>query len=241
MILNNKNMKRLMTTVFMILFTVVSFAQIKPPQQTDTLCISSIKYNYADIRQENWPCNVIYKSTTSFLIGEDEFFIKSARKFGSEIVFIVVDKEEKSSYNLIYEEKYSGEISIEFSGYEFVCSVKKMLSETYLLTEPLPFQALDEKPEFQGGGADSFSKWVNQRLVYPIAAKNKGIQGRVTVQFTVDTDGSVTNVIVIRGVDKSLDKEAVRVVSSSPKWEPGKYRNQVVPVAMTFPVIFQLR
>ena len=62
-----------------------------------------------------------------------------------------------------------------------------------------------------------------------------------TLQFTVEADGRVTNVRVLRGVDESLDKEAVRVVSSSPKWKPGKQRDRAVKVTYTFPVIFQLR
>jgi protein TonB len=68
-----------------------------------------------------------------------------------------------------------------------------------------------------------------------------GVQGRVTLSFTVQKDGSVSNVKVMRGVDKALDDEAVRVVSSSPKWEPGRQRDRAVPVTYTFPVIFQLR
>ena len=67
------------------------------------------------------------------------------------------------------------------------------------------------------------------------------VQGRVTLQFTVNADGTVSNVKVLRGVDSSLDKEAVRVVSSSPKWKPGKQRDRAVKVTYTFPVIFQLR
>ncbi len=67
------------------------------------------------------------------------------------------------------------------------------------------------------------------------------MQGRVTLQFTVEADGRVTNVRVLRGVDESLDKEAVRVVSSSPKWTPGRQRDRAVKVTYTFPVIFQLR
>ena len=63
----------------------------------------------------------------------------------------------------------------------------------------------------------------------------------MTLQFTVNTDGSVSNVTVLRGVDPSLDKEAVRIVSSSPKWEPGRQRERPVKVTYTFPVIFQLR
>ena len=82
---------------------------------------------------------------------------------------------------------------------------------------------------------------MNSRLVYPEIAKENGVQGRVTLQFTVEADGRVTNVRVLRGVDPSLDKEAVRVVSSSPKWKPGKQRDRAVKVIYTFPVIFQLR
>ena len=107
--------------------------------------------------------------------------------------------------------------------------------------EAIPFQLVEEKPSFNGGDANEFSKWVNSRLVYPEIAKENGVQGRVTLQFTVNADGSVSNVKVLRGVDSSLDKEAVRVVSSSPKWKPGKQRDRAVKVTYTFPVIFQLR
>ena len=107
--------------------------------------------------------------------------------------------------------------------------------------EAIPFQLVEEKPSFNGGDANMFSKWVNERLVYPEIAKENGVQGRVTLQFTVEKDGKVTGVRVLRGVDPSLDKEAVRVVSMSPKWKPGKQRDRAVKVTYTFPVIFQLR
>lgn len=107
--------------------------------------------------------------------------------------------------------------------------------------EAIPFQLVEEKPSFQGGDANTFSKWVQSKLVYPEIAKENGVQGRVTLQFTVEKDGSVTNVKVLRGVDSSLDKEAVRVVQSSPKWKPGKQRDRTVKVTYTFPVMFQLR
>ena len=115
------------------------------------------------------------------------------------------------------------------------------VAEEVVEEEAIPFQLVEEKPSFQGGDANQFSKWVNQRLVYPEIAKENGVQGRVTLQFTVEKDGSVTKVKVLRGVDPSLDKEAVRVVSMSPKWKPGKQRDRAVPVTYTFPVIFQLR
>lgn len=107
--------------------------------------------------------------------------------------------------------------------------------------EEIPFMLVEEKPTFQKGDANQFSKWVNQRLIYPEIAKENGVQGRVTLQFTIDKDGSLTKVKVVRGVDPSLDKEAVRVVSMSPKWEPGRQRDRAVPVTYTFPVIFKLR
>ena len=115
------------------------------------------------------------------------------------------------------------------------------VEEEVVEEEAIPFQLVEEKPSFQGGDANQFSKWVNSRLVYPEIAKENGVQGRVTLQFTVEKDGTVTKVKVLRGVAPSLDKEAVRGVSMSPKWKPGKQRDRAVPVTYTFPVIFQLR
>lgn len=96
-------------------------------------------------------------------------------------------------------------------------------------------------PKFKGKDSSAFSEWVNRKLVYPKIAKENGVEGRVTVQFTVDKDGSVSDVKVLRGVDPSLDQEAVRVISMSPKWNPGKKDGKRVSVTYTFPVIFQLK
>ena len=120
---------------------------------------------------------------------------------------------------------------------DYVEEVKEEVVEE----EAIPFQLVEEKPSFNGGDANEFSKWVNSKLQYPEIAKENGVQGRVTLQFTVNPDGSGSNVKVLRGVDSSLDKEAVRVVSMSPKWKPGKQRDRAVKVTYTFPVIFQLR
>lgn len=120
---------------------------------------------------------------------------------------------------------------------DYVEEVKEEVVEE----EAIPFQLVEEKPSFNGGDANEFSKWVNSKLQYPEIAKENGVQGRVTLQFTVNPDGSVSNVKVLRGVDSSLNKEAVRVVSMSPKWKPGKQRDRAVKVTYTFPVIFQLR
>ena len=126
-------------------------------------------------------------------------------------------------------------------GFEIMDYIESAAEEETIEEEAIPFQLVEEKPSFNGGDANEFSKWVNSRLVYPEIAKENGVQGRVTLQFTVNADGTVSNVKVLRGVDSSLDKEAVRVVSSSPKWKPGKQRDRAVKVTYTFPVIFQLR
>ena len=107
--------------------------------------------------------------------------------------------------------------------------------------EAIPFELTEAKPSFNGGDANEFSKWVNSQLVYPKKAKEHGIQGRVTLQFTIEKDGRLRDVKVLSAPDKSLAKEAVRVVSRSPKWTPGKQRDRAVRVTYTFPVIFQLR
>ena len=107
--------------------------------------------------------------------------------------------------------------------------------------EFIPFAIVEDKPTFQGGDANTFTKWVYDNIVYPELAIENGIQGRVTVQFTIDKDGSVKDVQVLRGADSTLDKEAVRVISKSPKWSPGKQRGKAVKVKYTFPIIFQMR
>lgn len=117
----------------------------------------------------------------------------------------------------------------------------KPVEEEVEVEEEIPFAIVEDKPMFQGKDANEFTKWVYNQIEYPEIAKENGIQGRVTVQFTIDKDGSVKDVKVLRGVDSSLDKEAVRVIQKSPKWSPGKQRNKPVKVKYTFPIIFQLR
>ncbi|MBP5210969.1 MAG: energy transducer TonB [Bacteroidales bacterium] len=132
---------------------------------------------------------------------------------------------------------FEDDASIGVEVVDYIATVEEEVIEE----EAIPFALVEHKPSFQGGDANEFTKWVNKNLVYPEIAKENGIQGRVILQFTVDTDGSVKNVKVVRGVDSSLDQEAVRIVSRSPKWTPGKQRDRAVKVSYTFPVIFQLR
>ena len=107
-------------------------------------------------------------------------------------------------------------------------------------TESVPFQSIEVKPTFNGGDANEFSKWVIAHLEYPAEARAAGKQGRVMVKFTVNEDGKVSDVSVLRGIDPALDAEAVRVVNSSPNWKPGEKDGKKVPATYTFPIIFQL-
>lgn len=104
----------------------------------------------------------------------------------------------------------------------------------------VPFTVVEVKPKFQGGDENLFTKWVASNLVYPELAVKDSIQGRVIVQFDVSDKGKVENVKVVRGVFSLLDKEAHRVVSLSPDWEPGLQDGKPVRVRYTFPVIFLL-
>ena len=89
------------------------------------------------------------------------------------------------------------------------------------------FQVVQEMPEFPGGMAECM-KWLGKNVNYPATAMEKGIQGRVIIQFVVERDGSITEPTVARGIDPDLDKEALRVVSAMPNWIPGKQRGQAV-------------
>ncbi len=119
--------------------------------------------------------------------------------------------------------------------------VRQEVVEEDVEEETLPFVTVEQKPTFNGGDANDFAKWVNSRLVYPEIAKDNGVEGRVVLQFTIGKDGRLQDVKVLNSPDESLAREAIRVVSSSPKWEPGRQRDRAVKVSYTFPVIYRLR
>ena len=101
------------------------------------------------------------------------------------------------------------------------------------------FEIVEQNPMFPGGN-EALMKWLSKNLKYPASAQENGIQGRVLVQFVVNKDGSIVEPKVLRSVDPALDKEALRVVSAMPKWQPGKQRGKTVRVRFTLPVTFRL-
>ncbi|CDN31660.1 Regulatory sensor-transducer [Mucinivorans hirudinis] len=107
--------------------------------------------------------------------------------------------------------------------------------------DEVPVIKADVMPRFQGGTDMEFRKWVQTNLVYPKEASDNGIQGNVIVQFIVEKDGTVSNVQVLRSVDKLLDAAAIEKIKSSPKWTPGSHKGKPVRVSFTFPVVFKLQ
>ena len=105
----------------------------------------------------------------------------------------------------------------------------------------IPFATVEQKPGFDGGDANEFSNWVRTQIAYPEDAVADKVEGRVILQFVVNKEGEVKDVTVLRGVNPSLDAEAVRVVSSSPKWSVGTQNGIPVNVKYVFPVVFKLQ
>lgn len=102
------------------------------------------------------------------------------------------------------------------------------------------FMVVEEMPEFEGG-QDSLITFIVKNTSYPIEAIEKKIEGRCFVQFTIDTDGNINDIKVIRGINPILDAEAIRVVESMPKWKPGKQEGKLVKVSYILPIVFKLK
>ena len=98
---------------------------------------------------------------------------------------------------------------------------------------------IGKSPEFPGG-IDSLAKFICSNLTYPEDAKKDSIQGRVICRFTIDTDGSITDIQVLRSVHPSLDAEAVRVLSAMPKWVPAEINGKKIKRKDTFPIVFKM-
>lgn len=98
---------------------------------------------------------------------------------------------------------------------------------------------VEKMPEFPGG-PEAMNRWLSKNIKYPLLAQENNIQGRVVCQFVVNSDGKIVDVVVVRGVEASLDAEAVRVIKSMPTWTPGKQGGKNVRVKYTLPIRFKL-
>lgn len=102
------------------------------------------------------------------------------------------------------------------------------------------FVVAEKMASFMGGDLTTFRNWVQERLRYPAIAQELGISGQVILQFVVEKDGTLTNIQVLRSPDSSLSDEAIRVLKTSPKWEPAMQRNKPVRLKYTLPVVFRI-
>ncbi|MBI1769326.1 MAG: energy transducer TonB [Bacteroidetes bacterium] len=101
------------------------------------------------------------------------------------------------------------------------------------------FNFVEQSAEFVGGMA-ALSKWLERNLKYPPSARRMGLEGKVSVKFVIEPDGTISNVDLLKGFDGACDKEAMRVVSAMPKWKPGKQGGRAVRQAYVLPVGFKL-
>lgn len=104
--------------------------------------------------------------------------------------------------------------------------------------EVYEYDFVSEKPTFPGGET-KFLRYINKTREYPKEAYSKGIEGRVICSFVVNSDGSISNIQILRGVEQSIDKEAIRIIENMPKWVPGKIDGQNVPVRVIYPIAFR--
>ncbi len=124
------------------------------------------------------------------------------------------------------------------SEYDFI---NMMGDDEEEIDEDIPFIIVSQMPTFRGGDLTAFWKYAQENTRYPEIAAENGVYGTVNVSFVVNKLGNVVDVKILRGVDPALDKEAMRVIKSSPKWEPGNQRGKPVSVIMNLPIKFILQ
>jgi protein TonB len=153
---------------------------------------------------------------------------------------VVVDtiKVEEQTQLMISDEQV--ETTVNKEAVEIVEQKQEIVVEVEEAKEEEVFMVVEEVPEFPGGQT-ALLQHIANAVNYPVIAQENGVQGTVYVTFVVNKDGSVSNAKILRGVDPSLDAEALRVVSTLPKWKPGKQRGVPVRVSYTVPIKFQLQ
>lgn len=171
--------------------------------------------------------------------------LKSSIKFTAPVIKKdeeVADEDQMKSQEELTESKVTISIAdvqgTDEEGGVLVEDLKQVVTEAPVEEEV--FDMVEQAPQFPGGPAELMA-WLGKNIRYPVIAQENGIQGRVICQFVVGSDGSVRDIKVMRGVDPSLDKEAIRVIQSMPKWIPGRQNGKAVSVRYTLPVTFKLQ
>ena len=137
--------------------------------------------------------------------------------------------------------KITTDISFEDFADDLEITTQVVEVEEEEIEDDQPFIKVEKMPSFQGGDLNKFRNWVQERVRYPQIAQENGVSGKVVLSFVVEKDGTLTNIEVLQSPDRSLADEAVRVLKTSPKWEPGQQRTQPVRVKYTLPVDFRIQ
>ena len=134
------------------------------------------------------------------------------------------------------------ETSVDFAEFaEDVEIIQQVAVDEEVIEDDQPFVKVEQMPSFMGGDLMTFRNWVQSKVRYPQIAQENGISGRVLLMFVIERDGALTNIQVLQTPDSSLSDEAVRILKTSPKWTPGKQRNQSVRVKYTLPIDFRIQ
>lgn len=164
--------------------------------------------------------------------------IVDADKVKNEVMDMETQQEDNTARGVVNQE--GSDDADKFKAVQEQVVVKEPEPEVQKPKEGQIFVAVEQPAEFPGGMA-ALMRWLNNNMRYPEAAQQNDIQGRVIVNFVVEKDGSIANVKIAKGVDKDLDREALRVVKKMPKWQPGKNNGVAVRSYFNLPVTFRLQ
>jgi len=214
------------------------------------VCLSAFGLLFSQIYQKKTPS--YYADLTRTSVEEEIFFLPQEQQkepterlpatpvapMISDII-IIVDDEVVLSNAMFDVQVETLEVDVNAYIAQGMAAVEETVEE-----EAIPYVAVEQKPKFVLSGKDvgekGFSRWIAQQLRYPEAAIEQELRGRVLCSFVITAEGKVTEVKVLSGVHPLLDKEAVRVISSSPQWIPAMQRGQAVAVVYQVPVVFLL-
>lgn len=164
--------------------------------------------------------------------------IVEADKVKNEVMDMETQKEDNTARGIVNQE--GSDDADKFKAVQEQVVVKEPEPEVVKPKEEEIFVAVEQQAEFPGGQA-ALMKWLSNNIRYPESAQQNDIQGRVVVKFVVEKDGSIGQATIAKGVDKDLDREAIRVVKKMPKWQPGKNNGVAVRSYFTLPVTFKLQ
>ena len=163
--------------------------------------------------------------------------IVDADQVKNEVMDMDTQKEDNTARGVVTQE--GSDDADKFTAVQEQVVVKEPEPEVKHKEEEI-FVAVEQQAEFPGGQA-ALMKWLSQNVRYPETAQQNDVQGRVIVKFVVEKDGSIGTATILKGVDKDLDREALRVVKKMPKWQPGKNNGVAVRSYFNLPVVFKLQ